>query len=132
MNESTYMNGDDVAGTADHWQTLVHEQLPHMFDIPLVGPAEPLALVALQDTDGLQGSRQDHWRQGSGEDEAGGKGAHRVHEGSAAGDVASNTAECFAWTSNRCQRVCEVSGRIRVGEDFTRIQHCFLLHPSLA
>lgn len=44
-----YLYGDDVTGTVDHRQALVHEQLPHVFDIPLVGSAEPLPLWALQD-----------------------------------------------------------------------------------
>lgn len=93
----SYLYGDDVAGTVDHRQALVHEQLPHVFDIPLVGSAERLPLWALQDPDRLQGSRQDHRGQGGGEDEAGCEGAHRVHQGGATGNVASNTAIGFAW-----------------------------------
>lgn len=103
-----YLYGDDVAGAVNHRQALVHEQLPHVFDVPLVSPAERLPLGALQDPDRLQGSRQDHWRQGSGKDEAGCEGAHRVHQGGAAGDVAPNTAKGFAWNSHR-QKVCAVS-----------------------
>lgn len=110
-----YLYGDDVAGTVDHRQALVHEQLPHVFDIPLVSSAEPLPLRALQDADGLQGSRQDHWWQGSGEDKASCEGAHRVHQGGAAGNVASNTAKGFAWNRHR-QKVCEVRRLIRDGK----------------
>lgn len=99
--KSFYLYGDDVAGAVDHRQALVHEQLPHVLDVPLVGSAERLPLGALQHPDRLQGSRQDHRGQGGGEDEAGCKGAHRVHQGVAAGDVASNTAKSFAWNSNR-------------------------------
>lgn len=105
---SSYPYGDDVAGTVDHRQAFVHEQLPHVFDIPLVGSPQHLTLRALQDPDRLQGPSQDHRGQGSGEDEASCKGAHRVHQGGAAGDVASDTAEGFAWNSSRWQRVCQV------------------------
>lgn len=104
----SYLYGDDVAGTVDHRQALIHEQLPHVFHVPLVGPAQRLPLGALQDPDRLQGSSQHHRGQGSGEDEAGCEGAHSVHQGGAAGDVASNTAKGFAWNINRWQRVCEV------------------------
>ena len=89
-----------MAGAVDHRQALVHEQLSHMFDVPLVGPAEHLTLRAPQHSDGLQGSGQHHGGQGGGEDEAGCKGAHRVHQGGAAGDVASHTAKGFTWSSN--------------------------------
>ncbi len=92
----SYPNGDDVAGAVDHRQTLVHEQLPHVFDIPLVGSAENLPFRALQDPDRLQGSRQDHRGQGSGEDKPSCVGAHCVHQGGTAGNVASNTAKGFA------------------------------------
>lgn len=102
-----YPNGDDVAGTVDHRQTLIHEQLPHVFDIPLVSSAEHLPLWALEDPDRLQGPRQDHGRQGSGKDEAGCVGTHCVHQGGAAGDVASDTAEGLAW-NNHIHRVCFV------------------------
>lgn len=88
-----------MAGAVDHRQAFVHEQLPHVFDVPLVSPAERLPLRALQDPHRLQSSGQDHRRQGSGEDETGREGAHRVHQGGAAGDVAPNTAERFAWKS---------------------------------
>lgn len=54
--ELRYLYGDDVAGTVDHRQALVHEQLPHVFDISLVSSAECLTLWALQDPDRLQGS----------------------------------------------------------------------------
>lgn len=103
--EPSYPYGDDVAGTVDHRKALVHEQLPHVFDVPLVGSAEHLALGATQDPDRLQGSGQGHRRQGGGEDEAGCEGAHHVHQGGAAGDVASDTAEGFAWNSNRPAKV---------------------------
>lgn len=108
---ASYPYRDDVAGAVDHRQALVHEQLPHVFDVSLVGSAEPLALLALQDPDGLQGSSQDHGGQSRGEDEAWGEGAHRVHQGGAAGDVAAHTAKGFTWRNERGQRAWEV--RIR-------------------
>lgn len=95
----SYPNGDDVAGTVDHRETFVHEQLPHVLDVSLVGSTENLPLGALQHPDRLQGSGQDHRGQGSGEDEAGCIGAHRVHQGGAAGDVASHAAKGFSWNS---------------------------------
>lgn len=88
-----------MAGAVDHRQAFVHEQLPHVFDVPLVSTAERLALRALQDPDRFQSSGQDHRWQGSGEDETSREGAHCVHQGGAAGDVAPNTAERFAWKS---------------------------------
>lgn len=96
-----------MAGTVDHRHALVHEQLPHVFDVPLVSSAERLPLLALQHPDRLQGPGQDHRRQGGGKNEAGREGAHRVHQGGAAGDVASNAAKCFAWSRQR-MKVCEV------------------------
>lgn len=85
-----------MTGAVDHRQTFIHEQLPHVFDIPLVGSAERLPLGALQDLHRRQGSREDHRGQGSGKDEASCEGAHHVHQGGAAGNVASNTAKGFA------------------------------------
>lgn len=99
--EVLYLDGDDVTGAVDHRQTLVHEQLPHVLDVSLVGSAQCLSLLALQDPHGLQGPCQDHRRQGSGEDEAGCKGAHCVHQGGAAGNVASHAAKCFALNAQR-------------------------------
>lgn len=93
---SSYPYGDDVAGAVDHRQTIIHEQLPHVFDIPLVGSAQPLPFGALEHPHRLQGPSQCHRWQGSGEDEAGCKGAHCVHEGGAAGNVASHTAKGFS------------------------------------
>lgn len=52
--EALYLDGDDVTGAVDHRQTLVHEQLPHVFDVSLVGSAQRLSLLALQHLDGLQ------------------------------------------------------------------------------
>lgn len=94
--EAVYLDGDDVAGAVDHRQALVHEQLPHVFDVPLVGSSQGLSLLALQDPDGLQCPGQDHWRQGGGEDEASCERAHCVHQGGAAGNITSHAAECFA------------------------------------
>lgn len=94
-----YPYGDDVARTVDHRQALIHEQLPHVFDVPLVGPAQGLPLGAPKDPHGLQGSGQHHGGQGGGEDEAGREGSHCVHQGGAAGDVASHTAVGLAWQS---------------------------------
>lgn len=96
LAKSLYPYGDDVAGAVDHRQAFIHEQLPHVFDIPLLGSAERLALCALQDPHRLQRSGQHHRGKGSGKDEASCVGAHRVHQGGAAGDVASHTAEGFA------------------------------------
>lgn len=99
--EGLYLDGDDVTGAVDHRQTLVHQQLPHVLDVSLVGSAQSLALLALQDPHGLQRPRQNHRRQGSGEDEAGCEGAHCVHQGGAAGNVASHASECFALNTQR-------------------------------
>lgn len=96
-----------MAGTVDHRHALVHEQLPHVLDVPLVSSAERLPLLALQHPHRLQGPGQHHRRQGGGENEAGREGAHRVHQGGAAGDVTSNAAKCFAWSGQR-MKVCEV------------------------
>lgn len=49
--QGLYPYGDDVAGAVDHRQALVHQQLPHVFDVPLVGPAQLLPLWAPQDSD---------------------------------------------------------------------------------
>lgn len=103
----SYLYGDDVARTVDHGEPFVHEQLPHVLHVPLVGPAQHLALGALQDADRLQRSGQDHWRQGSGEDEAGCVGANCVHQGGAAGNISSHTAKSFT-----CVREYLVMGSI--------------------
>ena len=66
-----------------------------MFDIPLVGPAQRLALGALQDSHRLQGPSQHHGGQRSSEDETCSEGTHRVHQGSATGNVAPHAAKGF-------------------------------------
>lgn len=85
--------GDDVAGAVDDGQACVQQQLPHVFDVPLVRPAQGLALRAPEDPHGLHGSGQNHGGQGGGEDEARREGAHRVHQRSRAGNVAPDTPE---------------------------------------
>lgn len=56
-------------------------------------PPQHLALLALQNLDGLLGAGQEHRGQGGGEDEACGVGAHGVHQGAGAGDVAAHAAK---------------------------------------
>lgn len=63
-------------------------------------PSECLALLTLQDLYGLLRPGQQHGGQGSGEDEACSVGAHCVHQGAGAGDVAAHAAKCLAWKQN--------------------------------
>lgn len=93
FSSCSYPNGDDVAGAVDHRQPSVHQQLPHVFDVPLMGPAQTQSLCALQDPHRLQRSGQSHWRKSRGEDEACGEGAYGVHQGGAARNVAPDTTK---------------------------------------
>lgn len=88
---------DDVTGAVDDWEAGVHQHLPHELDIALVLAAKRPALGALQDPHRLQGSGQQHGRQGGGEDEASRIGPYSVDQGTRAGNVPSNTAKGFAW-----------------------------------
>lgn len=99
--EDLYLDGDNVTGAVHHWQTFVHEQLSHVLDVSLVGSAQSLSLLALQDPHRLQCPCQDHRWQGGGEDKASCKGAHRVHQGGAAGNVTPHTAESFTLNAQR-------------------------------
>lgn len=90
---ASYPNGDDVAGAVDDRQARIHQQLAHEFDIALVSTAQQLSLWAPQHPHWLQRPRQHHWWQRGSEDEAGGKGANRVHQGGGAGYVAPDTAK---------------------------------------
>lgn len=59
--------------------------------------AKGTSLIALQDPHRLQGSSQQHWWQGGGEDEARSVGPDGVDQQTRAGNVSSNTAERFTW-----------------------------------
>ena len=100
----SYPHGDDVAGAVHHGQTRVHQHLPQQLDVALVLAPQHHALRSLQRLDGLAGTGQQHGGQGGGEDEAGGEGAHGVHQGLGAGDVAADTAERFAWMEEERER----------------------------
>jgi len=91
-----YSDWDDVARAVDHRKPGVHQQLSKQLDTPLMSPSEHPALFALQYLNGFLCPSQQHGGQGCGEDEACGVGAHRVHQGVGAGDVATHTAECLA------------------------------------
>ena len=96
LGRRTDPDWNDVAGTVHHGQAQVHQHLAQQLDVALVPPAKRAALLALQRLHGHLGARQQHGRQRGGEDEARGVGAHRVHQGGGAGDVAPHAAEGFA------------------------------------
>lgn len=96
----SYPNWDNVAGAVNHREARVHQHLPQKFHTPLMFPSECPALLTLQDLYGLLRPSQQHGGQGSGEDEACSIGAHCVHQGAGAGDVAAHTAKCLAWKQN--------------------------------
>lgn len=104
------MNGDNVAGAGGHGEARVHQHLPEQLHVPLVRPTQRPALLAFQHPDGLLRSSQQHGGQRRGEDEARGVGAHRVHQGGGAGDVAAHAAKRLPWNAN--QRVREASTRL--------------------
>lgn len=96
----SYLNWDNVAGAVNHREARVHQHLPQKFHTPLMFPSERPALLTLQDLYGLLRPGQQHGGQGSGEDEACSVGAHCVHQGAGAGDVAAHAAKCLAWKQN--------------------------------
>lgn len=85
-----------MTGAVDNWEARVHEHLPHELDVALVLAAKRPPLSTLQDPHRLQGSSQQHGRQGGGEDEASRIGPYRVDQRTRAGNVPSNTAKGFA------------------------------------
>lgn len=95
-----YLNRNNMAGAMDHREARVHQHLPEQFHTPLMFPSERLAFLTFQDLDRLLCPRQQHGGQGGGEDEACGIGAHCVHHGAGAGDVATHTAKRLAWNPN--------------------------------
>lgn len=60
-------------------------------------PSEIPTLFTLQDLYGFPCSCQQHGGQRGGENEACGVGAHCVHQGIGAGNVATHTAKRFPW-----------------------------------
>lgn len=86
-----------MAWAVDHRQARVHQHLSEQLDAPLMFPPEHLAFLTFKDLDGLLCPCQQHGGQRSGEDEACSVGAHCVHQGAGAGDVAAHTAKCLAW-----------------------------------
>lgn len=91
-----------MTGAVDDWEASIHEHLPHKLDIALMLPAEGTSLTALQDPHRLQGSSQQHWWQGGGEDEARSIGPDGVDQQTRAGNVSSNTAKRFTWEEKFC------------------------------
>lgn len=88
----------------DHGEARVHQHLLEQFHIPLVFPSEHLPLLAFKHPDGLLCPSQQHGGQGSSEDEACGVGAHCVHQGGGAGNVATHTAECLTWSAEQVSK----------------------------
>lgn len=91
-----YPDRDDVTGAVDDREACIHEHLPHELDIALVLAAKRPPLSTLQNPHRLQGSSQQHGRQGGGEDEASRIRPYGVDQRTRAGDVPSNTAKGFA------------------------------------
>lgn len=81
----------------DDWEASVHQHLPHQLDIALVLAAEGTPLGTLQDPHRLQGSSQQHGRQGGGENKASSVGSYGVDQQTCAGNVPSDTAERLTW-----------------------------------
>lgn len=92
-----YPHRDDVTRAVDDWEASVHQHLPHQLDIALVLAAEGAPLGTLQDPHRLQGSSQQHGRQGGGENKASSVGPYGVDQQTCAGDVPSDTAERLTW-----------------------------------
>lgn len=89
----------------NHREARVHQHLSQQLHAPLVLPPERPALLALQGPDGFFRPRQQHRWQRGGEDEACGVGAHRVHQGAGAGNVATDAAECLAWKTRPIKKL---------------------------
>ncbi|KAI7491309.1 5-aminolevulinate synthase [Hortaea werneckii] len=90
--------GDDVRRVRDDGDVHLSESALYSTSVELLEAA--VALVCLLVLNGSLGSSHGRWREGSGEDEAWGKGTDSIDHLRRAGNVAADASVCFAKSSS--------------------------------
>ena len=92
------MHSYDMAGVKHDRYPCIKEFLEHVYDIGLVHPAKFSPLRRAKNANGCESSRENCGRQRDCVDESRAKGPHHVNDIRRGSNVATNIAECFAYS----------------------------------